>query len=218
MELFLKSFAAAFFSAQRTGLRLMTGAENKIEYFLCTVVSSVILSGAAVGAGALAGGLMPIYAARSAAAVIFSCLACAAAFDKDKNTAGESAVATTATFLHTKPSCKALLCTVMITSGCPAGDLKALLGIFAGCLTALICASSGSSLVKEPHNGARRVISFAVFAFLAAAAEYDAAGYFFRSAAARTAAGSAFAVSLCTVCFIKSRKNERKKLPVFRYG
>ena len=32
------------------------------------------------------------------------------------------------------------------------------------------------------------------------------------------AAGSAFAVSLCTVCFIKSRKNDRKKLPVFRYG
>ena len=203
MELFLKSFAAAFFSAQLTGRRLMTGAENKIEYFLCTVVSSVILSGAAVGAGALAGGLMPIYAARSAAAVIFSCLACAAAFDKDKNTAGESAVAAPATFLHTKPSCKALLCTVMITSGCPAGDLKALLEIFAGCLTALICASSGSSLVKGPHNGARRVISFAVFAF---------------RAAARTAAGSAFAVSLCTVCFIKSRKNDRKKLPVFRYG
>ena len=218
MELFLKSFAAAFFSAQRTGPRLMTDAENKIEYFLCTVVTAVILTGAAVGAGALAGRHMPIYAAGSAAAVIFSCLACTAALGRNKNRARESAISATPKFFDPTAYGKALISTAVLSSGCRDGDLKALLGIYAGCLTALICASSYSSLVKEPHDGTRAVISFAVFALIAAAEAYDAAGYFFCSAAARTTACTAFDVWLCTVCFIKSRKNERKKLPVFRYG
>ena len=218
MELFLKSFAAAFFSAQRTGPRLMTDAENKIEYFLCTVVSAVILTGAAVGAGALAGRHMPIYAAESAAAVIFSCLAYTAALGRNKNRARESAISATPNFFDPTAYGKALISTAVLSSGCRDGDLKALLGIYAGCLTALICASSYSSLVKEPHDGTRAVISFAVFALIAAAEAYDAAGYFFCSAAARTTACTAFDVWLCTVCFIKSRKNERKKLPVFRYG
>lgn len=220
MELFLKSFAAAFFSAQRTGPRLMTDAENKIEYFLCTVVSAVILTDTAVGAGALAGRHMPIYAAESAAAVIFSCLACTAALGrkKNKNRARESAISATPKFFDPTAYGKALISTAVLSSGCRDGDLKALLGIYAGCLTALICASSVSSLVKGSHDGTRAVISFAVFALLAAAKAYDAAGYLFRSSAARTTACTAFAVWLCTVCFIKSRKNERKKLPVFRYG
>lgn len=218
MELFLKSFAAAFFSAQRTGPRLMTDAENKIEYFLCTVVSAVILTGAAVGAGALAGRHMPIYAAGSAAAVIFSCLACTAALGRNKNRVRESAISATPKFFDPTAYGKALISTAVLSSGCRDGDLKALLGIYASCLTALICASSVSSLVKGSHDGTRAVISFTVFALIAAAEAYDAAGYLFRSSAARTTACTAFAVWLCTVCFIKSRKNERKKLPVFRYG